>query len=113
MPTKCRRTYASPSSAGAYGIASKALLDAALDVDPGGLLERDDVGGVLHGSLDVLAAGAANDLVDAVEHGKAGDLASAGMRVREPAADHDTSLARGPRHGYGETPRPAVRVTAP
>ena len=68
-------------------------LDAALDVDPGGLLDRDDVGGVLHGSLDVLAAGAANDLVDAVQHREARDLASTGMGVGEPAAEHVSNLA--------------------
>ena len=54
-------------------------LDASLDVDPEGLLDRDDVGGVRERRLGILAARAADDLVDAVEDGEAGDLAGAGM----------------------------------
>ena len=64
---------------GREGDCLEALLDPALDVDADGLLDGDDVGRVRQGGLDVLAAGAAHDLVKAVEGGQARDLASAGV----------------------------------
>ena len=53
------------------------VLDASLDVDAERLLESDEVGGVAHRCLDVLAADAANQLVDAVEKAETRDLAKA------------------------------------
>ena len=57
----------------------EALLDAALDVDADRLLDGDDIGRVREGGLDVLAARAAHDLVEAVKGGEASDLAGAGV----------------------------------
>ncbi len=55
------------------------LLHAALDVDAERPLDLDDVRRVAHRGLHVLAACTTHDLVEAVEHGEAGDLAGAGM----------------------------------
>ena len=56
------------------------LLDAALDVDADGLLERDDVARVPERGLDILAARTSDDLVEAVESREIGDLAGAQVR---------------------------------
>ena len=68
-----------PERRGGEGNRLERLLDPALDVHAGGLLQRNDVGGVLPGRLDVLATGAAHHLVEAVEKGDCGDLPDAGV----------------------------------
>ena len=50
------------------------LLHAALDVDPDALLEVDDLGGMAHRRLDVLARHAPYDLVEAVQERQGAEL---------------------------------------
>ena len=98
---------------GCEGDRLERALDAALDVDPDLLLEGHDVGRVPEGRLDVLAARAADDLVEAVERGEAGDLASTGVGIREPGANHGPSLPPAARPHHAAPSPPAVRKAAP
>ena len=64
-----------PEEGGRVGYGLERVLDPALAVDAERALNRNDVVGVAHGGLDVRVAGAADQLVDAVERHEPCDLA--------------------------------------
>ena len=84
-------------------------LHPSLDVDADRLLDRDDVRRVRECRLDVLATGAPDDLVEAVEDGETADLTETGVGMGEPGANHGPTLPSRARRDDGVSPRPAVR----